>query len=548
MTFISSLVGAASTAVDRLSGRPGSGLESEIGKFASILATVASTGTRSSAAGRNRELRLAEEVEDTRRARDHQDVRREDLVGASSASARLDAARETAGDRVEPTESEAVEEVGSEATEATEDAEAAAAGSIPAADVRSVNRNLDSLAPELRQRLERVMARMKEEFGHAVTVVEAQRSQERQNFLYEQGRSRPGNVVTWTRDSNHLTGRAVDVMIDGSYNNALGYQRLARIAAEEGLRTLGARDPGHVELPNGVDDGGPAPQAGVLAALPTLAVPTAGQGADQAGLARVAEVARVAEIATVAQVADVARVADPTRPAPTASTSDASAAASLLAAQGGSQGGSSGGASGNGSGGQQNGDSQLTSAIESELLRGDPSLGRVFSLNSSFETAGVGGTDAVQRAAQILALKEGASAAPVNHLLLRVDNAAGGEDRIRVDLRGGIVGTTLNIENSGEAERLAARVGELRQSLERRGLEAEAVRIRTTPVSTERVELSRSVLPVADLDSARSGSSRPNTDSTQREGWKESQGQQLRRDSGDSRQRSRKEQPNEDKA
>ena len=50
--------------------------------------------------------------------------------------------------------------------------------------------------------------------GHEVTVVEAHRTQERQNFLFEQGRSRPGNVVTWTRNSNHTTGRAVDVMID----------------------------------------------------------------------------------------------------------------------------------------------------------------------------------------------------------------------------------------------------------------------------------------------------------------------------------------------
>src|SRR5690606_33183038 len=109
------------------------------------------------------------------------------------------------------------------------------------------------------------------------------------------------------------------------------------------------------------------------------------------------------------------------------------------------------------SGGGQNSESRLAATIEAEILRGDPNLGRAFVFNQTFEAAGVTGTDAVQRAAQILAMKESASTAPVNHLLLRLDNGAGGEDRIRVDLRGGTVGTTLDIENSGEAERLASR-------------------------------------------------------------------------------------------
>src|SRR5690606_32133975 len=105
---------------------------------------------------------------------------------------------------------------------------AAAAGAAgPAAtapasgtDVKRVDRNLDRLLPEFRHRLDRVVARMESEFGHEVTVVEAHRSQERQNYLYQRGRSLPGQVVTWTRNSNHTAGRAVDVMIDGTYDNA----------------------------------------------------------------------------------------------------------------------------------------------------------------------------------------------------------------------------------------------------------------------------------------------------------------------------------------
>src|SRR5690606_33844689 len=127
-------------------------------------------------------------------------------------------------------------------------------------------------------------------------------------------------------------------------------------------------------------------------------------------------------------------------------------------------------------------------------FRGDAAFGRTFSSTPVSETQLTSGTDAVQRAAQILAMKEGASASPVNHLLLRVDNPNGGEDRIRVDLRGSNVEATLNIENRGEAERMASRVGELRQSLERHGLEAEAVRIRTNPSAPERIEISRSAL------------------------------------------------------
>ncbi|MFN5582664.1 MAG: hypothetical protein ACK5BA_09175, partial [Gemmatimonas sp.] len=71
--------------------------------------------------------------------------------------------------------------------------------------------------------------------------METTRSQERQDWLFEQGRTRGGPVVTWTRDSAHTRGAAVDVMIDSTWDNPAGYARLQRIAREEGLRTLGMR-------------------------------------------------------------------------------------------------------------------------------------------------------------------------------------------------------------------------------------------------------------------------------------------------------------------
>jgi len=42
-------------------------------------------------------------------------------------------------------------------------------------------------------------------------IVDARRSQEKQDALYEQGRTKPGQIVTWTRESMHTNGLAVDI-------------------------------------------------------------------------------------------------------------------------------------------------------------------------------------------------------------------------------------------------------------------------------------------------------------------------------------------------
>ena len=106
----------------------------------------------------------------------------------------------------------------------------------------------DRLHPELRARLERVMERMRAEYGHEVKIAEGYRTQERQAQLFAQGRTAPGPVVTWTRTSAHTDGLAVDVVIDGTYENPIAYERFARLAREEGLVSLAPLDPGHVEL------------------------------------------------------------------------------------------------------------------------------------------------------------------------------------------------------------------------------------------------------------------------------------------------------------
>lgn len=46
-----------------------------------------------------------------------------------------------------------------------------------------------------------------------VFITETLRPQERQNWLYAQGRTRPGKEVTWTLNSNHTPGYAWDIGI-----------------------------------------------------------------------------------------------------------------------------------------------------------------------------------------------------------------------------------------------------------------------------------------------------------------------------------------------
>ena len=47
--------------------------------------------------------------------------------------------------------------------------------------------------------------------GLKVRITETYRSQERQNYLYEQGRTRSGKIVTWTHKSRHTSRRAWDI-------------------------------------------------------------------------------------------------------------------------------------------------------------------------------------------------------------------------------------------------------------------------------------------------------------------------------------------------
>lgn len=64
------------------------------------------------------------------------------------------------------------------------------------------------------------------------------RSQRVQDELYAQGRTKPGNKVTWTRNSKHCSGNAVDLVafVDGKPNWESKYYTEIEIAMKNVIR------------------------------------------------------------------------------------------------------------------------------------------------------------------------------------------------------------------------------------------------------------------------------------------------------------------------
>ena len=283
-------------------------------------------------------------------------------------------------------------------------------------DLHVVQNDVAQLKPEFRERLQRVMVRMKQEFGHEVTVVETVRSQVRQDALFAQGRTVPGPVVTWTRNSKHAQGQAADLMVDGAWQNPAGYAHLAQVARQEGLRTLGARDPGHVELPA---------DASVSAeTLGTLLSDLQGDAGDTArklraevqsdvradtgaAMARVANVAQVARVSAVAQVARVTTVARPGAATTRAESGGGEAASPLV----------------------------MSGAVPTAALADMAGGVRV--------AAPIGNVNMADRISHLMDLQATQSAKPLNSVLLRMENAGGIEDQIRIDTRGTAVDARL---------------------------------------------------------------------------------------------------------
>lgn len=436
----------------------------------------------------------------------------------------------------------------------------AGAMTMPAAataNVRHVSRDPNALAPALRERLGRVVARMQREYGHNVQIAESGRTQARQDYLFTQGRTRPGPVVTWTHDSAHTRGRAVDVTIDGSYDDPTAFAHLQQIAQAEGLHTLGARDPGHLELPREVPGEVPAltfsDGSGARVTVesfgvrtePGVASPASRASMAMAAVAPVAQVAAVANLAAVAQVAVVSGIASSA--AVPAAASDSTPNADRDLAPGHRSHIRAGGApertpslhaaaatppssardrsESEGAGADTRDDrarddrglehdaraaqaatphaadgvSPVAAPTSAEL--GAAASGRSTSAPGSAATpagAPVLGAIAAERLARVLDAQQAAAPRTVSHLTLRVERAEGGEDRIRLDLRGRAVDARIDVADLGAADHLAAHTPELRAALAQHGLSAEDVRVR----SGAEAALDRALVAVADSTSA----------------------------------------------
>lgn len=85
---------------------------------------------------------------------------------------------------------------------------------------------LKDVKPTLRKVVERAIQITTVDF----LVAEGKRSLKRQQELYAQGRTAPGKKVTWTMESKHLTGDAVDLVpfVDGKadWNNLKNFDEI----------------------------------------------------------------------------------------------------------------------------------------------------------------------------------------------------------------------------------------------------------------------------------------------------------------------------------
>lgn len=67
---------------------------------------------------------------------------------------------------------------------------------------------LSTVKPDLQKVVKRAIEISEVDFG----VIQGNRTQQQQDELYAQGRTKPGPIVTWTLNSNHIGGNAVDLL------------------------------------------------------------------------------------------------------------------------------------------------------------------------------------------------------------------------------------------------------------------------------------------------------------------------------------------------
>lgn len=116
-----------------------------------------------------------------------------------------------------------------------------------------INNDINSLSVEFRKRFDPFRKEVLQKYPNAV-VFECRRSQERQNWLYAQGRTRPWKIVTWTLNSNHKDWNAVDIVFrnNGKLEWIWPYNDLIAIAKKYWIMNLKPVETCHFQLDSSV--------------------------------------------------------------------------------------------------------------------------------------------------------------------------------------------------------------------------------------------------------------------------------------------------------
>lgn len=123
--------------------------------------------------------------------------------------------------------------------------------------VTSTDNDWEHLYPTFREKLQKVLEETSAATGYKWVMTEGYRSNARQAYLYEQGRTRPGPIVTWMKTpKNHGSGCAADCYPTKNGKTpdfSIGvkaYETFRSIYQKHGLGNgaWGKGDLGHVEL------------------------------------------------------------------------------------------------------------------------------------------------------------------------------------------------------------------------------------------------------------------------------------------------------------
>ena len=111
-----------------------------------------------------------------------------------------------------------------------------------------IDRDIERLSDNFKKKLKAFLNEANNKW-HAVVLFEWLRTKDRQRQLYNQWRTTPWKIVTWTMKSNHLTGNAADIvfMKNWNYSWEWNYDALIEIAKKYWIRNLKPTETAHFE-------------------------------------------------------------------------------------------------------------------------------------------------------------------------------------------------------------------------------------------------------------------------------------------------------------